>query len=375
MLHFLVKRDHAKFIELFRKRMAPEAAARIRIIPYEDLLRMDALPSGTYIFTSLGILPRAQRAVAAAAHEVLREAGCRILNHPEASLRRFDMLVELNRVGINSFRPYRVESDALDTARFPVFIRESRRHTGSLTALLDSKPAVDRSLKELLARGYHADDLIVVEYFDTSNADGIHNKYSAFRVGDAILPRYLDFSEHWMIKRNDPGNSALMLGPRGEGFVAEEARYAADNPHADWLVSAFDVAGFQYGRMDYGVKNGVPQVFEINTSPTFGAGTGHLHPLRGPIVVKRRPTAKIFYQRFFEALSELDDGNDGQRSIPFSIEPGLKRAMAAELRREAFVSGLSRVAKRGSDMLSSRAFDGLKSLAGPAVARATRVLR
>ena len=41
-----------------------------------------------------------------------------------------------------------------------------------------------------------------------------------------------------------------------------------------WLRRVFAVAGVDYGRVDYGVLDGVPQVWEINLNPTIGRPAG-----------------------------------------------------------------------------------------------------
>ena len=58
-----------------------------------------------------------------------------------------------------------------------------------------------------------------------------------------------------------------------EAGVREEADYVQANPHDEWLRRVFDVAGIDYGRVDYGILDGVPQVWEINLNPTLGTGT------------------------------------------------------------------------------------------------------
>jgi len=119
-----------------------------------------------------------------------------------------------------------------------VFIREGRRHTGALTPLLHSRDEIVRALDRLISDGYRRDDLLLVEFCDTSDADGIYRKYSAFRVGDAILPRHLIFSHHWSVKKPD------MLAPL---LAQEQDRYLKENPHRSWLMDVFRLAGIEYG--------------------------------------------------------------------------------------------------------------------------------
>jgi hypothetical protein len=64
-----------------------------------------------------------------------------------------------------------------------------------------------------------AEDLLVVEFCDTSGPDGIYRKYSAFRVGSVILPRHLMFSRHWKIKK--PDLATLPLAQEHDWFLKE----------------------------------------------------------------------------------------------------------------------------------------------------------
>jgi len=53
--------------------------------------------------------------------------------------------------------------------------------------------------------------------------------------------------------------------------LAKELDYIGGNPHADELKRAFEIAGIDYGRADYGIVNGRPQIYEINTNPHLTA--------------------------------------------------------------------------------------------------------
>lgn len=55
--------------------------------------------------------------------------------------------------------------------------------------------------------------------------------------------------------------------PDGIDDHAREQAFLSGNPHADLLGPAFEAAGIGYGRADYAMIGGRPQVFEINTNP------------------------------------------------------------------------------------------------------------
>ncbi|MFI5426708.1 hypothetical protein [Aeromicrobium sp. UC242_57] len=48
---------------------------------------------------------------------------------------------------------------------------------------------------------------------------------------------------------------------------AEELEFIENFPHHDDVAEAFELAGLDYGRIDYGIVDGRMQVWEINTNP------------------------------------------------------------------------------------------------------------
>ena len=51
----------------------------------------------------------------------------------------------------------------------------------------------------------------------------------------------------------------------------EEREYLRNNPHEGILREVFHLAGINYGRADYSMLDGRPQIWEINTNPTLMA--------------------------------------------------------------------------------------------------------
>src|SRR5262249_42856670 len=135
------------------------------------------------------------------------------------------------------------------------------RHNGSQTALLPDVRSLERALTELLLRGYRRTDLLIVEFCDVRSPDGLYRKYSAFRVGDRLLPRHLHVSDSWVCK----ARTCLVT----EETVDEERRYFEDRPHDVGLWDVFRIANIEFGRIDYSIIDGVPQVWEINTNPAL----------------------------------------------------------------------------------------------------------
>jgi hypothetical protein len=113
-------------------------------------------------------------------------------------------------------------------------------------------------LADLEQKGHDLQRLMIVEFCDTADASGTYRKYSVFMIGGTIIPRHLIFSRKWVLKTADLGTHEMLQ---------EEREYMKSNPDEHWAREVFALANVQYGRIDYGLLNGRPQVWEINTNP------------------------------------------------------------------------------------------------------------
>jgi hypothetical protein len=309
--------------------------SRMQILPYEDLLRSRRTPLATYVFAGLDQICPAERELAAIVADRIAESGAnvRVLNHPRDVRLRYDLLREAYDTGLNSFRAVRATAasprpnakspnDAIETLRYPVFLREENDHNGGLSSLLQDRQALEKGIVSLVLRGYRLDDLLIVEFCDTSDYDLIFRKYSAFIVGDRILPRYLNVSRAWMVKQTTRLYDMELAD--------EELEFLASNPHAQWLERIFDLARVRYGRIDYGLKNGVPQVWEINTNPTIGRNprSRRRTPEQERYHSRMTPGRERFYESFFAAWEAVDSTATG--SIDFELPGALVRQLATE---------------------------------------------
>lgn len=232
-----------------------------KVCLYEDFMRWPTLGNGTYIFTDLERLADGQLAfIRDYADQLLNEfPGARVLNHPQLALRRRELLNTLHHKGINSFRAFTVTAMPADI-RYPVFFRMKREHQGPASPLLqDANSCLAEALRAAVT-GVRMDEILAVEYCETRSPDGWYRKYSAFRFGDRIIPAHIIFSKHWIAK-----DGAL----ESDVQLAEEAVYMRDNPHEQRLRQVFDLANIQYGRIDYSMLDGHPQIWEINTNPVL----------------------------------------------------------------------------------------------------------
>jgi hypothetical protein len=213
----------------------------------------------------------------------------RLLNHPVRCMRRYEMLRYLRERGDNLFDACRV-SEHRSGLRFPVFLRNESDHRGARTRLLNTPQELAAALTAIGPR-VQRDLTLMVEFLDTADGDGVYRKYSAFNVAGEIFPVHIQFSRHWMVKAAD-----LVT----EATVAEELAFMETFPHEAHLRRVFEAAAIDYGRIDYSLFGGKPQVWEINTNPQVLAATGS-NPLRSP--VRRR-----YLERLTMALARVADG-------------------------------------------------------------------
>jgi len=259
MTFFVVTRAGRHVIHKYLASWGGRFLDDVRVLTYGALLRRAHPVPATYVFADLERLAPAERRAAAHLWERLASAGKghRLVNHPERSLRRYDLLRALHEDGVNRFRAWRA-AEWPGEARYPVFLRREGDHAGPRTPLLWDRSEVERALAHQRRSARGPDDWIVVEFEDCADDAGYYRKYSCFRLEDALLPRHVFFSRRWVQKLADL---------RGGSWVEEELAYLHDAPHADRLLAIFERAGIRYGRIDYSVgKHGI-QVWEINTNP------------------------------------------------------------------------------------------------------------
>lgn len=291
MIVFLSTGKHAYAIGEFLRSWGADLADGIRIVPYHVLPSLWKMPVATYIFTDMERLTPAQLTVACWLWDKLAASGkdVRLLNHPGRCPRRLDLLRLLHARGVNSFAAYHA-AEVLAVRRFPVFLRRASDHAGSISPLLHNQTEVNDAVMNYVMSGEPFDDLLAIEFCDTGR-DGLYRKYGIFRIGPHILPRHLLVSAEWMSK-----TKPCLIAPP---YLAEELEYLAANPHEKEVRAIFELAGIEYGRLDYSIKDGKIQVWEINTNPCI------LHPpeeYRPPKI----PAKEAFARMVRPALQSVD---------------------------------------------------------------------
>lgn len=336
---FVVAPDESTFTmdHVLERVEAAAARAVIRSISYEALFASRTLAKGSYIFSAVDQLTQVEATVIARCCDLLHEKvpGAHILNRPGRTMRRAQLLAHAYRAGINSFRAVPA-TRPWSTLRFPVFVRSERQHTGALTPLLGSRATLFWWLARLTSTRHRLADLLIVEFCDTAGADGVYHKYSAFKVGGAVIPRYVESGTDWVTKHAQRELSA--------SSVATDIAYARADPHRDWLRRVFTEAHVGYGRIDYGILGDTPQVWEINTCPTIG---GPKVDNRPPEEIARtdaimEPVRHEFYQRFMPALLALDAPVDPAESVPLPVTDAEMRRREREREERRRIDGYVR---------------------------------
>ena len=320
MIHFLVPRDGEFTIREYLEAKGRGLAGRISILHYEELPARREWLTGTYVLSALDQLYPAGRHLVGALCDQLAEAGSgvRVLNSPRSTLLRLPLLEELARQGWNRHRAARAVDD-LSQLRFPVFLREEHRHTGALTPLLETSQQLEVALGRAIVRGHRLKDLLVVEFCDCSDAEGFFRKYAAFIIGSEIIPKSLAHGRTWMLKYAESEFTPSM--------IQEERVYVLENPHEQELRRIFALARVEYGRIDYSLKDGIIQTWEINLNPAIGGGprsSSRTAPIPQALRALRQPAKEHFHRRFQAAFETIDVGGESRR-IPIRCSPKNRR--------------------------------------------------
>ena len=263
------------------------------MLSYSELINgTGERPKATYVFTDVDRLPALAVYKAAIEYRALKDRGFTVLNDPARVRSRFGLLRALNRAGINQFDAYRVE-DLEEPRRWPVFLRVEGTHTAPVSDLLNTRAELDAAVERNLDEGIPHSKLLIIEYAAEPVRPGLFRKLSAFRVGDRVLGYTCVHDDQWLVKYGKPAIATPEL-------YEEEYRFVAESPFAETLRAVFDLAGIEYGRVDFGLVDGRPQIYEINTNPDL-----KLDP-EPSSVARRNESNALFKANYIEALKAVD---------------------------------------------------------------------
>jgi hypothetical protein len=303
MIQFFAKR--CDLVPGFFDSWAPESRSHVRSVPYEKFPVWESFPAGVCVFMDLERLEPDELSLAVKLSDALRTRpeSYTVFNEPRRYLGRFNLLKMLHTERINEFQTRRIH-ELNGNIKFPVFLRNESDHDGPVTPLLHSRGELDRALAQSVLRDPSLrKHLIAIEFCDCSEG-GVFRKYSAMKVGDALIPRHILFSKEWVTKKPDVVT---------EKYVAEEMDFIRKFPHAEQVAKVFQLAGLDYGRVDYGVRDGRIQVWEINTNPV-------IVPSREEVDPRRMPAQSESARRIAEAIVALSERHKNHAARPFQTK-------------------------------------------------------
>lgn len=284
-----------------------------RVVTYDEILKRRSPYRATHIFTDLDRLAASRVHEAAILYRQLEQAGIKALNDPARVLGRFGLLRALSRAGINGFDIYR--ADALEMPRsWPVFLRVDGSHGAPVSGLLNNGEELAEAIEQAIAAGAPKASLLIIEYAAEPERPGLYRKLSVFRVGDRLLGYTCVHDDHWLVKYGTAGIAPAEL-------YEEEFSIVQTNPYAAAILPAFEMAGIDYGRVDFGLVGGRPQVYEINTNPYVNLSSA---PKLNAI---RNQSNALFRNNYLEAMAAID----------MEPRPAWQARSAALLRTAGFV--------------------------------------
>jgi nitrogen regulatory protein PII-like uncharacterized protein len=325
LINIVTTRSHA-----YTVRHLVHQLGNARSWSYERLFRQKELRSGTWIFTDHERLSNFEIALAAKLANKLEQGGAQVLNHPARVHSRYELLTALRKAGINDFSVWRCESQPRPNS-FPVFIRNEFDHLSGDLELIPDQEALDAALNQMKQNGIPLTGKLVIEYAGQEVSPGVWQRFATYRVGYRMIAHHNVVDFKWVAKDVED-EQRVLAHPMFETFVENERRFVADNLYDEVLRQAFDLAGIDYGRADFSLVNGRPQIFEINTNP-YHASHRTLYRETYPARIE---TQRLGENRLYGALRAINiSGRDRivlddpalQRQQMFKrLFTGLKRA-------------------------------------------------
>jgi len=260
MIYYLFRKPHNYTVDNFIKSWQKDLISKFHFMAYEDLGKCKNFQGGTYIFSDRERLCGLREHIALEIWNRLAKHPDKfqLFNNPGKVLRRYELLKRLYEEGINTFQVYHL-NEPISDIQFPVFIREENTHNGSLTPLIKDHKELSDSIKALKKRGFSKRELLIVEYLDTVDSQGMYRKYSVFIVKNKIVPRGILFDKQWVVKVPKTVTKAM---------AEEELQFVHSNPHEAVMQKVAKVSNIDYGRVDYSIsQDNKVHVWEINTNP------------------------------------------------------------------------------------------------------------
>ena len=290
--------------------LARSGSFRLRTLAYDLAFVSRHLPAATYIFSDLDRLGYWELELASHTYRELAAAGLKVLNDPARASQRYRLLRILKTAGLNDFDAWSLNDVPLPAPeQYPVFLRTASAHRGVLSGLLQNAHELQSAVAEAVRRGLPARELLVVQYCAQPVAPGLFRKLSVYRVGQRMVSCTCVHDSQWVAKIG-------VSGIAGQELYDDELRIVRDNPYAEYMRKVFDLADIDYGRADFGLVNGRPQVYEINTNPSIDAPAAH------PFAT-RMQSQDLAFGNLLAAFAEIDHASAGA-PVKVQTHPGMR---------------------------------------------------
>lgn len=308
MIVFFVTARASDTVSTFLSGWGRELRRKIHIQTYESLANLTELPTATMIFTDFERLTRLQMIAAQSVWTQIRtqRPELQMLNEPRRFRGRYDLLKAMAEAGDNDYRAYRLD-EVGPSIQYPVFLRIENDHFGARTTLLDTREELDDAVAAAILGGVDPDLLLVIEFAGEKGPDGFYRYGMVSRFGDELFCRSTGLSSSWMVKGPDIRRGDIY----SDEDIANERRFM-DEPVPPLVRKAFDRAGLDYGRADFGVLRGRLQIWEVNSNPMFVPHKGKLQP-------ERIPAIGYLAERTVKALQALDCPEPPSPGIPINL--------------------------------------------------------
>ncbi|MGY8767220.1 MAG: hypothetical protein ACKVH8_02155 [Pirellulales bacterium] len=275
MIYYLVSSRHSCTFSPYFEDWGKPVQDLVKTLYYEDLDLQKPFAPGLYIFTDHERLLRPEMKIIKQLASQMEQypSHFRIFNNPNTALTRFKMLESWYESDINQSRAYRIDSLPEDI-KFPVFTKREFDHTDRTMRLARSKDELHHVLRRLTFRErLRRREMMLLEYCDVSDGQGVFQKYSIMRIGDYYVPKHIHSSKEWITKHSEILSDEINQ---------EEFNYIRAAAAPEDVKRGFEIAGLEYGRMDYGLKDGKVQIWEINSNPVVLPTRESLDPKRVP---------------------------------------------------------------------------------------------
>jgi hypothetical protein len=266
-LFYICKYPHRYTLRSYLTMAREEGDPTIHLLPYEKIararsFRSEAMLPASYVFTDMDRATPVEVAAATVLAEQVRAKGpgYRVINDPTNVALRFELLRLLNLHGINDFNAYLLV-EGQQPARWPVFVRSTRGERTGPSDLIHTPEELDAAVYKMTRAGIRRDMIMIVEFQETEQLNGAWVKYGAYYVAGNVLPAHVHVCTDWRAKLSS--NSRVI----DRETIELERQWLQAMRFKDVIARVFEIAGIEYGRVDFGISGGRPQFWEINTNP------------------------------------------------------------------------------------------------------------